>query len=126
MNNITIAATLVLSMGLGVPAAVLAQDDGCVLHYVRTACQGQEATSFSKCDGQAECDQTNPADSVEGCATAALEACANSRLDITKYKVVTAKFAGQDLKGGFDTEGNADPVGLNFCNKDRPDLNQCD
>jgi len=124
MKNIVVVVGLIVSMGF--TNGVVADDSGCVIHYVRTACQGQEAVSFKKCDGQAECDKTKPADSPEACAAAALKSCANSRLDITKYKVITAKFQGQALVGGFDTEGSSDPTGLNFCDKDRPDLNKCD
>ncbi len=122
----TFISTLGLLVGLGFSGFTVADDGGCVVHYVRTACQGQEAESFKKCDGQAECDKSKPADSAEACAAAALKSCDNSRLDITKYKVITAKYNGEALTGGFDMEGNADPAGTNFCDKDRPDLNQCD
>jgi hypothetical protein len=118
--------TLGLLTSLGFSGFAIADDSGCVVHYVRTACQGQEAESFKKCDGQAECDKTKPADSAEACAAAALKSCDNSRLDITKYKVITAKYNGEALVGGFDAEGNADPAGANFCDKNRPDLNQCE
>jgi hypothetical protein len=122
----TTICTLGLVASLGFSGFTLADDSGCVVNYVRTACQGQEAESFKKCDGQAECDKTKPADSAEACAAAALKSCDNSRLDITKYKVITAKYNGEALVGGFDAEGNADPAGANFCDKNRPDLNQCD
>jgi hypothetical protein len=118
--------TLGLLTNLGFSGFAIADESGCVVHYVRTACQGQEAESFKKCDGQAECDKTKPADSAEACAAAALKSCENSRLDITKYKVITAKYNGEALVGGFDAEGNADPAGANFCDKNRPDLNQCE
>jgi len=118
--------TLGLLTSLGFSGFAIADESGCVVHYVRTACQGQEAESFKKCDGQAECDKTKPADSAEACAAAALKSCDNSRLDITKYKVITAKYNGEALVGGFDAEGNADPAGANFCDKNRPDLNQCE
>ena len=115
-----------LIASLGFAGVAVADDSGCVIHYVRTACQGQEAVSFKKCDGQAECDKTKPADSAEACSAAALKSCSNSRLDITKYKVITAKFKGEALVGGFDAEGNANPAGMNFCDKNREDLNKCD
>ena len=124
MKTIVVGLGLVASLGFA--GSTLADDSGCVVHYVRTACQGQEAVSFKKCDGQAECDKTKPADSAEACAAAALKSCSNSRLDITKYKVITAKYNGEALVGGFDTEGNADPAGMNFCDKDHPELNKCD
>ena len=124
MKTIVVGLGLVASLGFA--GSTLADDSDCVVHYVRTACQGQEAVSFKKCDGQAECDKTKPADSAEACAAAALKSCSNSRLDITKYKVITAKYNGEALVGGFDTEGNADPAGMNFCDKNREDLNKCD
>ena len=121
-----LVGALGLLAGLSMGAPVLADDTGCVIHYLRTACQGQEAESFKKCDGKAECDKTKPADSAEACAAAALKSCDNDRLDITKYKVITARYNGEQLTGGFDAEGNADPAGTNFCDKNRPDLNKCD
>ena len=117
MKATMMAFGLVASLGLA--GTAIADDSGCAVHYVRTACQGQEAVSFKKCDGKAECEKTKPADS-------ALKSCANSRLDITKYKVITAKYNGEAQVGGFDPEGNPDPAGLNFCDKNRSDLNQCD
>lgn len=126
MKNIIIASALGLVTSFGLASTAFGDDSGCVVNYVRTACQGQEAESFSKCDGKAECSKSKPADSADACAAAALKSCDNSRIDITKYKVITAQYNGEDLVGGFDTEGNADPAGLNFCDKDRPDLNKCD
>ena len=98
----------------------------CVVHYTRTACKGQEAVSFKKCDGNASCDKTKEAADAAACAAAALKSCANDRLDITKYKEITADFDGTPLVGGFDNTGNPDPAGPNFCAADRPDLNQCE
>ncbi|MBF0584533.1 MAG: hypothetical protein HQL80_09920 [Magnetococcales bacterium] len=98
----------------------------CVIHYERTACQGKEAESFKKCDGKAACDKAvKDAASKEACAAAALKACDNDRLDITKYKKITADFGGQALVGGFDATGKANAAGNNFCAADRPDLNKC-
>ena len=55
MKTIIVGLGLVASLGFA--GATLADDSGCAVHYVRTACQGQEAVSFKKCDGQAECDK---------------------------------------------------------------------
>ena len=120
------ARIAVVGLLMGVVFSASSFADGCVVHYVRTACQGMEAESFKKCDGQAECEKSKPADSAEACSAAALKSCDNSRLDITKYKVITAKFNGEYLVGGFDATGNPDPNGWNFCAGDRPDLNKCD
>ncbi|MEO5362961.1 MAG: hypothetical protein H7838_04985 [Magnetococcus sp. DMHC-8] len=98
----------------------------CVLHYERTACKGKEADSFKKCDGKAACDKTvKEAATKEACAAAALKACDNDRLDITKYKKITADMDGKPLVGGFNAVGKADAAGTNFCAADRPDLNKC-
>ena len=118
--------TLGLLTSLGFSGFAIADESGCVVHYVRTACQGQEAESFKKCDGQAECDKTKPADSAEECAAAALKSCDNDRLDITKYKAITASYDGNALVGGFDAAGMPDPSGPNFCAADRPDMNKCE
>jgi hypothetical protein len=98
----------------------------CVLHYERTACKGKDAESFKKCDGKAACDKAvKEATSKEACAAAALKACDNDRLDITKYKKITADMDGKPLVGGFNAVGKADAAGNNFCAADRPDLNKC-
>ncbi|EQC45687.1 hypothetical protein [Bacteriovorax sp. Seq25_V] len=88
----------------------------CVLHYNRTACGGQhrngktnQAMSYLKCSGDKECDKTVSASSMEQCQEAALKACSNRRFDITKRKVITAKWNGAAIK---DKHGNED-----FCLK---------
>ncbi len=88
---------------------------GCVIHYNRTACPGKEAESYSKCNGTKECDKEDTsATSVAACEQATAAACANTRLTITKSKVITGKFNGKALRGGS-----------NFCASNRPDFNQC-
>ena len=52
----------------------------CEIHFTRTACPGQEATSYSKCDGKQSCAETHPAASVADCKTMAMAACENKRL----------------------------------------------
>lgn len=97
----------------------------CVVHYKRTACQGKEAISYKKCGGKQTCEKTKKAANEVACLAAALKSCSNSRLDITKYKEITATFNGKSLTGGFDAHGKVDPAGKNFCAADRPDLNKC-
>jgi hypothetical protein len=88
---------------------------GCTVHYVRTACPGKEKESYSKCNGTKECDkEESAAVSLKACEQAAAAACANTRLTITKSKVITAKFNGKLLRGG-----------ANFCASNRPDFNKC-
>jgi hypothetical protein len=79
---------------------VLAAD--CVLHITRTACPGKEAESYSKCNGKQSCDESKPAASANQCQVKAKEACKNSRLDVTKYKKITAEFDGSPVDGGKD------------------------
>ncbi len=78
----------------------------CAIEYNRTACPGKEAESYSKCGGKQSCVQPEQTATAEACQAAALKACANDRLTITKSKVVTAKFDGKQVmsasgKGDF-------------------------
>src|SRR5262245_10539695 len=70
----------------------------CDITYTRTACPGQEAESYKKCDGKQSCTKHVAAASESACADAAVQACANDRLEITKSKVINAKFKGKALK----------------------------
>lgn len=88
----------------------------CVLHVKRDACEGKNAESFAKCGGKAECDETKKTGSADACAKQALKACENvgDRQQVTKSKVITAKFDGKDVENG-----------KNFCEANRPDFNKC-
>jgi hypothetical protein len=119
----TFALAALLTLPFTMNAASAAD---CVVHVKRTACAGHEAESYKKCDGKQECDMQEAAASTDAaCSKAALTACDNSRVDITKYKVITATFKGAALTGGFSTDGKADAKGANFCGADRADLNKC-
>jgi hypothetical protein len=107
----TLAALFVLSMSSNAFAGE------CSVRYVRTACPGKEVESYSKCGGAKECNKLEQANSEAACVGAAKRACANSRLDITKSKVITATYDGKVLKGAF--------AGGNFCASKRPDFNKC-
>jgi hypothetical protein len=74
----------------------------CVVHVTRTACPGQEKESFSKCKGAASCDEKQTATDAADCASKALAACKNTRLQITKYKKITADFGGAPVESGKD------------------------
>jgi predicted cobalt transporter CbtA len=93
---------LVLTSILSVMSAAAVLADDCVLQITRTACPGKEAESFSKCGGKQSCTEIKPAASAAQCSAKAKEACANSRLDITKYKKITATFGGTPVEGGKD------------------------
>ncbi len=97
----------------------------CNVNYTRTACKGQEAISYKKCGGDQSCSKLRNTDNVQECWQLAIKSCNNSRLNITKFKVITATYGGAQLIGGYDNLGNPDPNGTNFCGKQRPDLNQC-
>ncbi len=117
-----------LVTALAVPfflAAASAQAE-CLVNYTRTACKGQQAVSFKKCGGNASCTKTKKADSLHACWQAAVKSCNNGRLDITKYKQITATYNGKNLTGGFDANGSPAANGANFCWSGRPDLNQCE
>ena len=108
VQNIVVAAAFLLSFTAAAQA-------GCIIHYNRTACPGQEAVSYSKCNGTKECDkEDSSAVSLAACEQATAAACVNTRLTITKSKIVTGKFNGTALRGGS-----------NFCASNRPDFNQC-
>lgn len=108
IRNFVLAAVCFMSVSAAAEAA-------CVIHYNRTACPGQETVSYSKCNGTKECDkEDSSAVSLKSCEQAAAAACANTRLTITKSKVITATFNGKPLRGGS-----------NFCASNRPDFNQC-
>jgi hypothetical protein len=87
----------------------------CVLKTTRTACPGKEKESFSKCNGQASCDEKVAADSEKDCAEKAAKSCDNSRPNITKSKTVSATFDGKPVSGG-----------KNVCAAERPDYNKCE
>ena len=76
----------------------------CAVEYIRTACPGQEKESYSKCDGKQSCVLTETTADAQACQAAALKACANDRLKITKSKVVHAKFDGKAVMSASGKE----------------------
>jgi hypothetical protein len=109
IKTITLAAVISVSM----MSTAFAE---CVVNINRTACAGKESESYSKCGGAKSCDKTEAATTEAGCIAFAKSNCPNSRLDITKSKVVKARFNGKPLKG---------PYGGSFCAPNRPDFNKC-
>lgn len=94
MNIAQLSAALVVTALLA--STAIAGD--CGIEYQRTACAGKESESYAKCDGKQACVKTTPADTAQACQAAALKACANDRLDVTKSKVIRATFDGKALK----------------------------
>jgi hypothetical protein len=87
-------------------AVTMAAD--CMITTTRTACPGREKESYVKCpNGAQSCVATVQATDEKTCALAAIEACLNTRFDVTKYKHVSAKFNKADFSRGQD-----------FCNRD--------
>lgn len=84
--------------GLLLTATMSQAQDACAISYTRTACAGQEAESYVKCDGKVSCVQNEAAATAEECQAEALKACSNNRVNITKSKVITATFQGKPLK----------------------------
>lgn len=114
---IKVAAVLGLSIAsFGMSLATPAFAGECVVHTIRTACPGKEAESYSKCGGAKACDKDEFTDTEAACIALAKAGCPNSRLDITKSKIVKARFNGKSLKG---------PYGGSFCAPNRPDFNKC-
>ena len=98
----TLRVTLTLAC-LG--SASLVQAGTCELMITRTACPGQEETSYKKCNGEAACSEFLELDSAAACQAEAVKACENKRLSITKSKVISAKFddaAVKSASGGAD------------------------
>jgi hypothetical protein len=96
------SAILLLTATVGATAALIATArtaaaGECAIEYIRTACPGKETESYSKCNGTQSCVLPEPTDTAAACQSAAVKACANDRLTITKSKVVHAKFDGKAI-----------------------------
>jgi hypothetical protein len=100
MKSIHLLQLAVFAAGLGLvaPAAHAEDKTDCALTYNRTACAGQEAESYKKCDGKQSCTKNVAAADEAACQTAAVEACANDRPTVTKSKVITATYKGKAVK----------------------------
>lgn len=109
---------VVIFFGLISGVAVAAK---CELKINRTACPGQEEISYKKCNGQKSCSEVVDVADVAQCKSAAIKACENQRLQITKSKEIAAAFDGAALKTDV---GSAD-----FCTayeKRAAEFDKCD
>jgi hypothetical protein len=97
-----------------------AEADACDIMYTRTACPGQEAESYKKCDGKQSCTKHVAAASEAACLEAAVQACSNDRLNVTQSKVINAKYKGKALK----SKSGKDDVCLDYAKRDA-EFNQC-
>jgi len=108
------------SAALAVARADQVKATDCAVTYARTACPGMEEESYKKCDGQKSCTKDVDANSEDQCRVAAVNACANDRLTVTKSKIITAKFKGKSLK----SKSGQDDLCLDYP-KRATEFNQC-
>ena len=89
----------------------------CIVNITRTACPGQDSTSYSKCGGKQSCDKVNEDIEEEAeCIKWATKNCRNKRYDVTRKKVNIAYFVDED--------GNKKPLngGADLCDKDNKEV----
>ncbi len=110
----TLLCTIIASSFMSVAAYAK-----CEINYDRTACAGKEKEAYSKCGGSKSCVKVEDAESEKECSDAAMKACANSRFDITKTKIIKAKWNGKELLSKSGADFCAD-----YPNKDK-EFNQC-
>jgi hypothetical protein len=113
---------LVISAGAQAESTITLAGEAtdCAITYTRTACPGQEAESYKKCDGQKSCTKHVEADSEAKCLQAGIDACSNDRLTVTASKVINAKFKGKALK----TKAGKDDLCLDYAKRDA-EFNHC-
>lgn len=116
MKKTLLVTTLLLAFNI----AHAEDKTDCALNFTRTACKGQEAVSYKKCNGQQSCTHYAPAATAEACQAEAVKACANDRLDVTKSKLITASFKGKEIKSA---SGKTDFC-ADYANKGT-EFNQC-
>jgi hypothetical protein len=112
-------AMVLASVDVGVELAQADEGD-CAITYTRTACAGQEAESYKKCDGKQSCTKNVAAPSADKCLEAAVQACSNDRLTVTQSKVIRASYKGQALK----SKSGKDDLCLDYAKRDT-EFNQC-
>ena len=117
---ITTSAALLLMAAAGTATVGTAAAGECAVEYIRTACPGKETESYSKCGGKQTCVLTEAAADVAGCQAAAVKACANERLLITKSKVIHAKFDGKPI----NSASGKDDFCLDYANRAK-EFDQC-
>lgn len=111
---------LLFSLFATIVAGPFAFAGTCEITTTRTACPGKESISYKKCDGQQTCSDFKDLSDAQQCKAAAIASCENSRLTITKLKVITATFDGKELK--------TDAGSTDFCtayDKRDAEFNQC-
>jgi hypothetical protein len=69
----------------------------CEISYDRTACKNKEVESYAKCENKKTCTKAEAAEDIAECQEAAMLACKNTRIDITKTKVINAKWNGKEI-----------------------------
>ena len=114
-------AGLLLSVNVAQAGEQTSAVTDCAVSYTRTACPGEEGTSYLKCDGKQSCVKYKEADSLAACQQAAMKSCRNRRLNITKSKVITATFQGQAIQ----SPSGKDDFCLDY-EKRAEEFNHCD
>jgi hypothetical protein len=114
------ASVLVLTVGVALGTSRAEDKTDCALTYTRSACPGQEAESFKKCDGKQTCTKYVPADSEQTCRAAAVAACSNDRLTVTQSKAIAATWKGTALK----SKSGAGDMCLDYAKRDA-EFNKC-
>jgi hypothetical protein len=113
-------STFVVCLVYGLGNSQAEDKTDCALTYTRTACAGQEAESYKKCDGKQSCTKYVPATTEQACQTAAVEACSNDRLTVTKSKAINATYKGKALK----SKGGKPDLCLDYAKREA-EFNQC-
>jgi hypothetical protein len=123
MKSIHLLQLAMFAAGLNwAVASVHAEDKtDCAVTYTRTACSGQEAESYKKCDGKQSCTKYVPAADEAACQAAAVDACANDRPSVTKSKVITVAYKGKPVK----SKGGKPDQCLDYA-KRATEFNQCE
>ena len=114
------AAFAVALVSQMLPVAEADEASACAITYTRTACPGQEAESYKKCDGKQSCTKHVSAPSEAMCLDAAIKACSNDRLDVTASKVIHAKYKGKAIR----SKAGKDDLCLDYAKRDA-EFNQC-
>jgi hypothetical protein len=113
-------AIISVCCALGLGHAIADDKTDCAITYLRTACAGQEAESYKKCDGKQSCTKYVAATNEQACQTAAVDACANDRPTITQSKVITVTWKGKALK----SKAGKPDMCLDYSHRDA-EFNQC-
>jgi hypothetical protein len=118
--TLLICSFAVAAVWFSEPSQAADDKTDCALAYTRTACPGQEAESYKKCDGKKSCTKYVAAATEQECRQAGIAACSNDRLTVTQSKVIQGTFKGKSLK----SKDGKDDLCLDYAKRDA-EFNQC-